>query len=121
MKKLMILPFIMALFFTTANAANPVRNTSTEVSLSDSATFKVYGNCGMCKKRIESALSDVKGIEKATWDVKSKMISVTFNPQTISLLTIKKKIAEAGHDTDETKADDKVYNKLPGCCKYERK
>ena len=26
-------------------------------------TFKVYGNCGMCERRIEGALKGVKGVE----------------------------------------------------------
>jgi hypothetical protein len=29
-------------------------------------------------------------------------------------------IANAGHDTEMHKATDEAYNKLPGCCKYER-
>jgi Cu(I)/Ag(I) efflux system membrane fusion protein len=27
-------------------------------------------------------------------------------------------VAKAGHDTEKYKATDKVYNDLPGCCKY---
>ena len=30
--------------------------------------FKVYGNCGMCEKRIEKAASSVDGVSKADWD-----------------------------------------------------
>jgi hypothetical protein len=29
-------------------------------------------------------------------------------------------IAKVGHDTDLLKADDKVYEALPGCCQYDR-
>jgi hypothetical protein len=29
-------------------------------------------------------------------------------------------IANSGHDTKMHKASDEVYDKLPGCCKYER-
>jgi len=31
---------------------------------------------------------------------------------------ISKAIAKAGHDTDTYKADQAVYDQLPGCCKY---
>ena len=33
---------------------------------------------------------------------------------------IQKAVAKVGHDTDMHKAEDKVYNALPGCCLYER-
>ena len=82
--------------------------------------FVVYGNCGMCKKRIEGALSDVEGIQSADWDVDTKVITVNYDAEAISLEEIKKKIAAVGHDTDDVRASDDVYNNLPGCCQYER-
>jgi Cu(I)/Ag(I) efflux system membrane fusion protein len=33
---------------------------------------------------------------------------------------IQKAIANAGHDTEKIKAEDKVYNTLPECCKYRK-
>jgi mercuric ion binding protein len=86
----------------------------------ETATFKVYGNCGMCKNRIESALKE-NGVSNAVWDVKTKMLTVTYNPHIISLDQINKKIAAVGHDTETVKADDKTYKNLMGCCQYERK
>lgn len=83
-------------------------------------TFKVYGNCGMCEKTIESALKGVKGIEKADWNKETKIMEVTFDEGVITLKEIKQKIADVGYDTDEVRASEKVYNKLPGCCQYER-
>src|SRR5271157_2751615 len=83
-------------------------------------SFKVYGNCETCKARIEKALK-TDGISKANWDVKSKILTVTYNPSKISIDIIHKKIASVGHDTEKLKADDKVYACLPGCCQYERK
>ena len=86
----------------------------------ETSTIKVYGNCGMCKSRIETALK-VKGISKSSWDVKTKMLTVTYDPMIITLDDINKKIAAVGHDTEKVKADDKTYTNLMGCCKYERK
>ncbi len=83
-------------------------------------SFKVYGNCGMCKKTIEGALKDVKGIDKADWNRETKMIEVVYHTHDISLDEIKKKIAEVGYDTKEFRATEKIYNNLPGCCQYER-
>jgi copper chaperone CopZ len=89
-------------------------------TLAETDTFKVYGNCGMCKATIEGALKDVKGIEKAEWDIEAKMMYVTYDKKLISLDGIKKKIAAVGYDTDKFRASDETYGELPGCCQYER-
>ena len=79
--------------------------------------FKVFGNCTMCKKRIETAL-DHSGIKFASWDTKTKNLEVVYNNKKISEQQIHELIAAAGHDTDKVKAKDKVYAKLPFCCLY---
>src|SRR5436190_2679514 len=81
------------------------------------ATIKVYGNCTMCKERIEKAL-DYKGIKKATWDTKTKDLVVVYNSGKISEQQIHEIIAGVGHDTDKVKAKDDVYAALPFCCLY---
>ena len=83
-------------------------------------TFKVYGNCGMCKKTIEGALTNIKGIVKADWNKETKIMEATFHEHEITLDEIKKKIAAVGYDTDKFRATDKAYNNLAGCCQYER-
>lgn len=80
----------------------------------------VYGNCGMCKKRIEGALANTNGVHSADWDVNTKVLTVKHDNEIISKNEIKKKVAEAGHDTDMFRAKQKVYDKLPGCCQYDR-
>ena len=81
------------------------------------ASIKVYGNCGMCKKRIETAL-DNKGIKQATWDTKTKELQVVYNSSRITELEIHQLVASVGHDTDKVKAKDEVYADLPFCCLY---
>jgi mercuric ion binding protein len=85
----------------------------------DTKTIKVSGNCGMCKTRIEKAAKDA-GAASADWSTETKMLTVQFNTAMISIAKIQQTIAEAGHDTEEFKATDKAYDKLPACCKYER-
>lgn len=97
-----------------------VNKTQTVKSTVKTETFKVYGNCNMCKSRIENVLKNVKGINRVNWNVESKIVTVTFDESKISLTQIKQKIADVGHDTDTIKANDKTYSKLPGCCQYER-
>ena len=82
--------------------------------------FKVYGNCGMCETRIENAAKSVNGVTTADWDKETKMIEVSFDASKTDVHKVHKAIAKVGHDTDMHKADDKVYNALPGCCQYER-
>ncbi len=82
-------------------------------------TFHVSGNCGMCKKTIEKSLK-VDGVFDADWDKKTKMITVKYDPATITLDGIKNKIANAGYDNDGYKADSSAYENLHSCCKYER-
>ena len=82
--------------------------------------FKVYGNCGMCEKRIETAAKSIDGVTKAEWNSKTEMIEVSFDDSKTDIDKIQLAIAKVGHDTDAHKADDKVYKNLHGCCKYER-
>lgn len=82
--------------------------------------FKVYGNCGMCKNRIEKAANSVDGVSSADWNKDTKMIEVSFDASIINVHKVHMAIAEAGHDTDMHKAKDETYNALPGCCQYDR-
>lgn len=83
------------------------------------AEFKVLGECGMCKTRIEKA-AKTDGVTSAVWDIKTKVLKVEYLSSKIKVDTIHKNIAKAGHDTEKEKADNGVYDKLPACCKYER-
>jgi copper chaperone CopZ len=82
-------------------------------------TFKVLGNCEMCKARIEKAVK-AEGATNADWDVKTKMLTVTFEPAKTSVDGLSKKLAAVGHDTEKYKATDKAYDALDACCKYPR-
>lgn len=82
------------------------------------ATFHVSGNCEMCKERIETAARSVKGVFSASWDDKTKKMRTEYNSTETNPDAIQKAIAQAGHDTEKEKADDKTYNTLPDCCKY---
>jgi|AntRauTorckE5430_2_1112549.scaffolds.fasta_scaffold02331_2 copper chaperone CopZ len=123
MKKLSMvlgLCLLFALGLTTEIQANNEVETVVTIAKKNTVTFKVYGNCGMCKSTIEGSLRNVKGIKSATWDSEKKMITVTFNPKQIELNDIHKKIAAVGYDTDKVKAKDETYNGLHGCCQYDR-
>ena len=83
-------------------------------------TIKVYGECGMCKNRIEKTLK-IEGVSFAEWNEESRLLTVAYDSSEISNEDIQKRIAAVGHDTEKFKAPDDVYKKLPACCKYGRK
>jgi hypothetical protein len=85
-------------------------------------SFKVYGECSMCKHRIENALK-VEGIKNTNWDEDSKILTVQYilTADITGLDKIEQLVAAAGHDNEKYKTADAVYQKLSICCHYERK
>ena len=81
---------------------------------------KVYGNCGMCKTRIEAAAKSA-GASAASWNSESQILSISFSPSKTSLNKIEETVASVGHDTQHASANNEAYDGLHGCCKYERK
>ncbi len=81
-------------------------------------TITAKGNCGMCESRIEKAAGSVDGVTKAEWNAKTNKLQVTYDAKKTDIHKIEMAVAKVGHDTEHHKADDKVYNALPGCCKY---
>ena len=92
---------------------------ATAVAQTKTETFKVSGNCGMCKTKIEKAAKDA-GASEASWDADSKQLTVTYKNSSTNAAKIQQKIAEVGYDNAGFKATIEAYNKLHGCCKYER-
>lgn len=95
-----------------AIAATSFAQTKTEV-------IPVSGNCGMCEDKIEKAARQA-GAETAEWDMDTKKLTVKYNSSTTNAAKIQKLIAAAGYDTRDVKATDASYNKLHGCCQYDR-
>jgi copper chaperone CopZ len=96
--------------FTACNAQ--IKNPQT-------ATVKIYGNCGMCKNTIESA-GNSKTIAKVNWNADTKMATITYDSKKTNQDEVLKRISLAGYDSDSFLAPLSVYNNLPGCCQYDR-
>lgn len=79
--------------------------------------YKVEGNCGMCKKRIEEA-AFVKGVKRTEWNKETHELTVVYRPSKTSANAILTAVAKAGHSTDKIAATEADYNKLPECCHY---
>lgn len=95
------------------------QTTTKAASLQKTETFKVWGKCDMCKARIEKAVK-TDGVTSADWNIKTSMLTVTFDPGKTSVDILGKKLATTGHDTEKYRATDEAYSKLPGCCHYDR-
>ena len=113
-------PVLMAQESPIQPAAPVVKKKTAVVSEKlETAEFMVLGNCGMCEKVIEKAALGA-GASVAEWDVKADMLKVSFPAKKTSTDAIQKAVAQAGYDNAGYKADDEAYNKLHGCCKYDR-
>jgi len=84
------------------------------------AQIKVWGNCGMCKKTIETAAKNA-GASTANWSEDAKILAVSYDSSKTDGKKIQKAVAESGYDTQDFTAPKAAYDKLPGCCQYDRK
>jgi membrane fusion protein, copper/silver efflux system len=92
---------------------------TTTVNITKEA-FNVSGNCEMCKERVEKTSLSVKGVSSASWDVKTKSLTIEYDHEQTDLKAVAKAIADAGHDNQFFTAPDSVYNALPECCLYRK-
>ncbi|MDR0866122.1 MAG: efflux RND transporter periplasmic adaptor subunit [Candidatus Symbiothrix sp.] len=83
-------------------------------------TIVIQGLCPMCKERIEKAAGGVPGVSFATWDIETKELHLMYNSEETTPDEVAKIVARAGHDTDKYRADSKVYETLPDCCRYRK-
>ena len=107
MKKLIISTVLIFIGITTF-AQNKNARTSIEVD----------GVCLMCKKRIEKASLNTKGVKSAIWNVETHELKLIFDERKTDIKTITQSIADVGHDSKEIKATDLAYNSVHPCCKY---
>jgi periplasmic mercuric ion binding protein len=120
MKTLRIfLSVLFAVILGLTASAQTQEHMNMDMPAAKTETFKVWGNCDLCKARIEKAVK-VEGVTIADWNTKTKLLAVTFDSAKTNKDALSKKLALVGHDTEKYKAPDDVYSKLPGCCHYER-
>lgn len=79
--------------------------------------IKTSAICGMCKARIQRNLTFEKGVKEADLDVKTKVVTIKYNPDKTDVSKLKANISKTGYDAEEVPADEVGYNKLPSCCK----
>ena len=112
MKKIVVIILSSLFFFIMVAQEKKSKNKKVE--------FKVAGNCEMCEKRVEKAAFSVKGVKNAEWHADHGDIHLIIDETKCSAKDVAKAIAAVGHDTEFVKAKDEDYDKLHGCCNYER-
>lgn len=83
--------FTLFLFCLTANGLKA----QSQPNLMMTESFKVQLACetNTCKKNFEGSIY-VKGIRNASWDLESKLLTITFDPQKITLDDIRKRVEQ---------------------------
>ncbi len=114
-----LLTIFLASWFSTSAFAQDHDHSQMKPSTTKTESFKVWGKCEMCKTRIESTVKG-EGATSASWDQKTRMLTVSYDPSKTNRDALGKKLASAGHDTEKFRAPDDVYAKLPACCHYDR-
>jgi hypothetical protein len=111
--------FILLFLFNCVNAIGQKDNTQNAPTTSRDTlvTFEVFGDCEMCKMRIEQAAKG-NGVKSAVWDIHSKVLTLVYDPSLTSSYQVHHRIADVGHDTRLVRSSDKVYNTLPDCCRF---
>ena len=111
MKKLSLLFLIVfGILFSNTTFAQTSKN----------ETINVWGNCGMCKKKIEKAAKSA-GAASASWDADKHELSISYDESKTSNQKIQEAIVKIGYDTQDFTATQEAYDNLPGCCQYDRK
>lgn len=106
---------MMLLFVAYSTQAQDKKNKNAKY------TVEINGNCEQCQARIQKAAYSVSGVKSATWSIETHQLSLILNEEKTTVAEVKKAIAKVGHDSDEAKTTEEVYNNLPGCCQYDRK
>jgi|SRR6476469_8858707 len=102
----------LLLFFSVSVAVQAQSKPGTEqVKLKTSAV------CDMCKARLEKSLAFEKGVQSATLDVPSQVLTVNYRPDKTNVAALRTAVQKTGYDADEQPADAKAYDRLPDCCK----
>ncbi len=118
MKNLAIALFAGITFFANTNiiAQSDTSKKPLVTTLTDT-TFLVNGVCEMCKFTIESA-AKIKGVERAEWNVETKVLSLSYFPNSTSVAEVSKAVNKSGYDTEYQMATQEDYEKLHKCCYY---
>ena len=74
-------------------------------------TLKVNGmSCAACSARIEKAISPIKGVSKVEAVFSSNVVSIEYDPDVVSLDSLKNALAKSGYPVAEKNVPDNSWN-----------
>ncbi|MBD2767674.1 heavy-metal-associated domain-containing protein [Hymenobacter sp. BT664] len=117
MKFLLLLPLGALLGFLPSAHAQTTPVTQKAPATIVTAQFKTSAVCDMCKARLEKSLAYEKGVQSASLDVPTKVLTVTYRADKTTPAALRTAVQKTGYDADELTADARAYNRLPDCCK----
>ncbi|RSK47007.1 heavy-metal-associated domain-containing protein [Hymenobacter rigui] len=110
--------FLLACTLLFSSAATFAQQTAPKAkSGTETLQLKTSAVCDMCKARLEKSLAYEKGVQSATLDVPSKMLTVTYRPDKTTPAALRSAVQKTGYDADDQTADARAYDRLPDCCK----
>lgn len=92
-------------------ASIAIQSCTAQIKNAKTETVKVFGNCNMCKKNIETAAFNKK-ISTAVWDKENKTALLTYDSSQTTADAILKKIALAGYDNQNFLAPGEQYKQI---------
>ena len=106
-----LIPILFALFlFSGISQAKTSGNEKTVISLPTIV-------CESCVSRVEKALKNIDGVIEYKVDLDGKSATITYDTDKTNVAALETAITAAGYDANDKKADEKAYDRLPGCCK----
>lgn len=103
--------FTLMMLVLLSNPLFAQRRNTAEIKIKTSA------QCDMCKKTIEQKVLSERGVKKASLNLDSKIVTITYNPKRTSPERLRKVISEAGYDADDVPAVNRANQKLNDCNK----
>ena len=108
----LILPIVI-LFFVSGNITAKNISGGNDKTVISIPTVQ----CESCQTRIEKVLKGIDGVIDYKVDLDAKTATVTYDNSKTSLADLETAITKVGYDANDKKADEKAYDRLPGCCK----
>ncbi|NVO84183.1 heavy-metal-associated domain-containing protein [Hymenobacter terrestris] len=108
---------LSCLLIISGGAFAQTTKTKAKGPATETLQLKTSAVCDMCKARLEKAMAYEKGVQQATLDVPSQMLTVTFRPDKTSAAALTSAVQKTGYDANGQLADNKAYERLPECCK----
>jgi copper chaperone CopZ len=117
MKTVKLISAVLLVFLAVALYGNNAM--ASEKAKEATVKIKTSAICDMCKATIEKAVKKLPGIKSSVLDVKSKILTVSYETEKTTPGMIRKAVSAAGYNADNVAADKAAFSKLAPCCQKE--